>query len=124
MTTKQVIDLYGDATNDGYVYCDVCPLRAENCKLLQAEEQGQGRPNGLECYWEAIAEHLTANKPTPEREPDAPTQFEKDFAEAINRIDAGAYTANDVEMCRTALEFIGAARELADRLRAEREAKE
>ena len=49
------------------------------------------------------------------------TQFEKDFKETIERIDAGAYTANDVELCRTALEFIGAVRELADRLRGEKE---
>ena len=123
MTIKEARDRYGDDNKHGYVYCDVCPLPVEKCGVLHREEQGQGRADGREDCWAAIAEYMTPEAPS-KREPIAPTQFERDFAEAIKRIDDGAYTTGDVEMCRTALEFIGAARELADRLRTEREAQE
>ena len=118
MTIEEVKNAYGHAEEGGYVYCDECPLGESGCEL-----EAEGVADGFGNCWETIAKRLNKEAPS-KREPIAPTQFERNFAEAIKRIDDGAYTTGDVEMCRTALEFIGAARELADRLRTEREAQE
>lgn len=116
MTIEEVNKTYGQEDN-GYISCGGCPLENLNCKQLRG-----GAADGFDNCWKAIAKHLTPEEPALHEEAlETSTQFEKDFAEAIERIDAGAYTTGDVEMCRTALEFIGAVRDLADRLKAERD---
>lgn len=116
MTIEEIKKTYGDADDLGYVYCDNCPLEDSDCRLLR-----NGEADGFDNCWAAIAKHLNGEEPAQEETVDPRTQFEKDFAAAIKRIEAGAYTTYDVEKCKTALEFIGAVRELADKLRAERD---